>query len=203
LFQFRKPLDEKTKELQGEEQSRSILESKVGDMKNNLDKMKAEFDLLTSRLDEVENSEALLAEKEEKLKGVQKTNDDQLAERTRMLKKLEMDLAEMNALEAKNEQKLKDKQEDINNLEKVLKLDRIRSLTKQDENEEKDEQIRELEKSLEEAGERLRKSDDFIRYLKQEVEEARDEEDILEENHSVLIRAKDELRTDTLSNRYY
>ena len=78
-----------------------------------------------------------------------------------------------------------------------------RSRAMADENEEKTDQLKSLEKEVAEETEEVKHLEEDIRSLKAEVVDAQDEQAMIEENHSTLIRAKDELRSDTFFNKYY
>ena len=78
-----------------------------------------------------------------------------------------------------------------------------RSRAMADENEEKTDQLKSLAKEVAEETEEVKHLEEDIRSLKAEVVDAQDEQAMIEENHSTLIRAKDELRSDTFFNKYY
>ncbi len=78
-----------------------------------------------------------------------------------------------------------------------------RSRTLDEEEEDISYQVKDSELLMGDAVDSTRQLEEEVRALKIEVVDAREQHLILEENHSALIRAADELRADTLLNRYF
>ena len=66
-----------------------------------------------------------------------------------------------------------------------------------------DERLGELEMEVKEESESVRGVEEEIEDLKVQVVEAQEEQSELEVNHTTLIRAKDDLRSDALYNKYF
>ena len=66
-----------------------------------------------------------------------------------------------------------------------------------------DERLGQLEMEVKEESESVRGVEEEIEDLKVQVVEAQEEQSELEVNHTTLIRAKDDLRSDALYNKYF